>query len=115
MSNCLYYGNFVDSVQLNNDLLESVLSTKNEKGNGLLGDILVSDASTIIDANMMIDTVHVIPDLTLSNNLSNNNSPSSHYDLDSVYAQNSTYKKLNERRVENIKKIIIAELNINSI
>ena len=116
MSNCLYYGNFADSVQLNNDLLVSVLSTKNEKGNGLLGDILLSDASTSIDANMMIDTVHtVIPDLPLSNNLSNNNSPSSHCDLDSVNAQNSTYKKLNEIRVQNINKIIIAELNINSI
>ena len=86
------------------------------KGNGLLGSILLSDASTSIDANTMIDTVHVIPDLPLCNNLNNNNSPSSHCDLDGVNdAQNSTYKKLNEIRVQNIKKIIIAELNINSI
>ena len=113
MSNCTYNENCVDSVRFKNDFQVSLLSTKNE--NGLLLDILPSDENRVVNDSIINDSVHVITDLPLSENLSNINSPSSSCDLDSVDDQNSTYKKLNEIRIRNINKIIIAELNINSI
>ena len=113
MSNCTYNENCVDSVRFKNDFQVSLLSTNNE--NGLLLDILPSDENRVVNDSIINDSVHVITDLPLSENLSNINSPSSSCDLDSVDDQNSTYKKLNKIRIRNINKIIIAELNINSI
>ena len=94
-----------------------VLSINNENINGLLVNILPSDASKSVVEDMIIDTVYVMPGspCPLSANLSNINSPSSSCDLDNVDVQNSPYKKLNEIREQNINKIIIAELNIYSI
>ena len=94
------------------------LCIRNESLNYVLDDMQPPDTSNIADGTANLAMGNIIPDLPhyFFSSVRNKKSPSfSSCDVNNDDNQNFMCKRLSEIREQNINKIIVAQLNINSI
>ena len=114
MSESTFEGN-VDIIQCEHTSKVDNICSSNVSTNCMPDDMLPRDTNNCVDNIISLDTLNSVPDLPYSLFSSVKSASSSSCEDENDDKQNFTCKRLCEIRVRNINKVIVAELNINSI